>query len=193
MKKIVEVKNHLHDLEKINRTSAWNYLTGIFESDPSSPEIATLCLHQMFMNMNEMEGPPPWCEPERENEYDEYYNFAQRILLGYCTTYADSAQFQWELCYYLEYYPTYHWLDGVFYLSDNYVLKLRQGLIEQFLQKHPDSMLFKYIDPIQKSERSLLLVIEDEDLGKLREEIYKWNLQDNYADREVMRCFKEIL
>ena len=190
---VVSVKKHLHALETHGRTPAWEYLVHVYESDPTRADIAALCLHQMFMYLDELEGDPRWSTPERENEYEEYFAFAQRILLGYCTTYADSAQFQWELCYYLEYYPTYHWLDGVFYLSDNYVLKLRQGLIEQFLQKHPDSMLFKYIDPIQKSERSLLLVIEDEDLGKLREEIYKWNLQDNYADREVMRCFKEIL
>ena len=194
MESIVSIKRTLHQLEMVNRTSAWGYLVRLFDSDPDRADLATLCLHQMFINLDEMEGPPQWSAPERENEYDDYYNLAQRILSGYSTKYVDSTQFQWELCYYLMCYPTYHWLCGtihVVHFGDE--KKLRDTLIQQFLLKHPDSMLFKYIDPIQERERNILEIIQPEDLSKLRNEIIEWNLQDNFADQEVHDFFVRIL
>ena len=191
---IVTIKKHLHALETHGRTPAWEYLVHVYESDPARDGIAILCLHQMFMYLDELEGDPRWSTPERENEYEEYFAFAQRILEGYRTTYADSAQFQWELCYYLWCFPTFHWLQGTICIQNQGdELIIRSDLIRQFLFRHPDSMLFKYIDPIQSFKRDLLNIIQSEDLPKIREEIKVWALQDNYADQEVADFFETLL
>ena len=191
---IVTIKKHLHAIEKNIRTPAWEYLRSIYETDPTRADVAILCLHQMFMYLNDLEGDPRWNKPERENEYDEYYAFAQRILSGSQTTYAESVQFQWELCYYLWCFPTYHWLQGTIPIrKKDDELMIRANLIRQFLLNHPDCMLFKYIDPIQSFKRNLLETIHPGHLPKLCSEIKEWNLQDNYADQELADFFVPLL
>ena len=191
---VVSVKKHLHALETHGRTPAWEYLVHVYESDPTRADIAALCLHQMFMYLDELEGDPRWSTPERENEYEEYFAFAQRILEGYRTTYADSAQFQWELCYYLWCYPTFHWLSGTILLHhQDDELMIRSDIIRRFRLKHPDSMLFKYIDAIHSFRRDLLNIVQAEDLPKLCKEIKEWNLQDNFADQEVADFFEPLM
>lgn len=191
---IATVKKHLHIIEEKDRTSAWEYLLSVYASDPTRADAAALCLHQMFMYLDELEGDPKWSKPERENEYDEYYAFAQKILKGFQTTYADSAQFQWELCYYLWCFPTFHWLAGTIHIRHHEdALMIRDEIIRKFLHNHPDSMLFKYIDPIQSFKRNLPEIIHPDDFSKLCSEITEWNLQDNYADQEVADFFRPLL
>ena len=116
------------------------------------------------------------------------------ILEGYRTTYAVSAQFQWELCYYLWCYPTFHWLSGTILLHhQDDELMIRSDIIQRFRHKHPDSMLFKYIDAIHSFRRDLLNIVQAEDLPKLCEEIKEWNLQDNFADQEVADFFEPLM
>ena len=191
---ITTIKKHLHALETHGRTPAWEYLAHVYESDPTRADVAILCLHQMFTYLDELEGDPRWSAPERENEYEEYFAFAQRILEGYRTIYADSAQFQWELCYYVMCYPTFHWLTGTIHIHhQGDELVIRSDMIRQFQFRHPESMLFKYIDPIQSFEKDLVNAIQAEDLPKLRAEIESWNLQDNFADQEVADFFTPLL
>lgn len=191
---ITTIKKHLHALETHGRTPAWEYLAHVYESDPTRADVAILCLHQMFTYLDELEGDPRWSAPERENEYEEYFAFAQRILEGYRTIYADSAQFQWELCYNLKCYPTFHWLDGTIHIHhQGDELVIRSNIIRQFRLRHPENMLFKYIDPIQSFKRDLVNTIQTEDLPKLRAEIESWNLQDNFADQEVADFFTPLL
>jgi hypothetical protein len=191
---ITTMKKHLHALETQGRTPAWEYLVHVYESDPTRGDVAILCLHQMFTYLDELEGDPRWSTPERENEYEEYFAFAQRILEGYRTIYADSAQFQWELCYYVMCYPTFHWLTGTIHIHhQGDELVIRSDMIRQFQLRHPESMLFKYIDPIQSFEKDLVNAIQAEDLPKLRAEIESWNLQDNFADQEVADFFTPLL
>jgi hypothetical protein len=191
---ITTMKKHLHALETQGRTPAWEYLVHVYESDPTRGDVAILCLHQMFTYLDELEGDPRWSTLERENEYEEYFTFAQRILEGYRTIYADSAQFQWELCYYVMCYPTFHWLTGTIHIHhQGDELVIRSDMIRQFQLRHPESMLFKYIDPIQSFEKDLVNAIQAEDLPKLRAEIESWNLQDNFADQEVADFFTPLL
>ncbi len=191
---IVTIKKHLHTMETKSRTPAWEYLVHVYESDPTWADVAILCLHQMFMYLDELEGDPRWSTPERENEYEEYFTFAQRILKGYRTTYADSARFQWELCYFLWCYPTYYWLRGTICIQHkDDELMIRSDIIRRFLIRHPDSMLFRYIDPIQSFKQNLLGIIQADDLPKLRAEIENWNLQGNFVDQEVADFFIPLL
>ena len=56
-----------------------------------------------------------------------------------------------------------------------------------------ETMLFKYINPIQSFDTSKIMSIKKEELNKLRDEIMDWNLQDNYADQETMCIFGNII
>ena len=162
MKDIVAIKAQLHQYERESRTIAWRFLLELFGENPQRFDIATLCLHQMIMFMFVLQEEPNW---ERKSEYDDYYAFAQRILQGYQTTYSDCAQLQWELCYFLWYVPDVFFIQGetIKITKDGDEIKIRDKIIDDYLENHPDSMLFKYIDQIQSEEKNLNSKIPPDD------------------------------
>ena len=116
---IVAIKEQVYKLEKEGkRTPVWNLLVKLYEEKPMDSALASLCMRQMVMYLDELEGDPRWGERERDNEYEDYYVFLQKILLGYNKYYMDSVEFQWSLCYYLKFIDTYNFILGdIFYIK----------------------------------------------------------------------------
>ena len=84
---IETIKEKVRSLElEEKRTPVWEMLVKLYKENPKDARLASLCMRQMVMYLDELEGDPKWAERERENEYEEYYAFLQEILLHYNTS-----------------------------------------------------------------------------------------------------------
>lgn len=185
MDSVKKIKENVHRLEmEGKRTPIWDMLVRIYQESPKDSGIASLCMRQMVMYLNELEGDPRWGKRERNNEYEDYYAFLQRILFGYNTIYKDSVEFQWSLCYYLMFISTYHFILGETIQYEE-VEHIRTKIIARFQSSKPHLKLFKYIDQIQSCEHHFISALGSSEIQDLQNEIEDLNLQNNYADQDL--------
>lgn len=179
------IKEKVHFLEmKGKRTPIWTMLVRLYEENQVNSRLASLCMRQMVMYLDELEGDPRWGKRERENEYEDYYAFLQKILAGYDTLYRDDLEFQWSLCYYLKFISTWHFILGDTIQYQN-VNPIRKKIISRFLNNFPPLKLFEYIDQIQSDEQHFQLALDMCEIQELQREIDELNLQDNSADQDL--------
>lgn len=189
---IKTIKRKVHSLEnEEKRTPVWDLLLKLYKENPEDPQLASLCMRQMIMYIEELEGDPRWSVRERDNEYEDYYAFLQKILLGYDTCYKDNVEFQWALCYFLKHYPTYHYILGDTIHAEE-AGHIRTKIIDRFMSCDPPLKIFEFIDRIQTCDGSFLSCISSRELQTLQMEIKAWNLQENYADQNLQTAFEVI-
>ena len=181
--KIIKEKVHRLEMEG-KRTPIWDMLVRIYQEYPKDSGLASLCMRQMVMYLDELEGDPRWGKRERNNEYEDYYTFLQTILLGYNTFYKDNVEFQWTLCYYLKFISTYHFILGET-IQYQEVEHIRTEIIARFQSSMPHLKLFEFIDQIQSHEHHLISALGFSEIQELQIEIGELNLQDNYADQDL--------
>ncbi|MCQ2458527.1 MAG: hypothetical protein MJ142_07345 [Clostridia bacterium] len=191
MDRIEAIKEKVHSLEnEEKRTPVWDLLTRLYEENPEDPQLASLCMRQMVMYLDELED-PRWFVRERDDEYEDYYAFLQKILSGYDTCYRDNVEFQWALCHFLEFWPTYHFITGDTIHAEE-AEHIRKKIIDRFMSRDPSLKIFEYIDQIQNCDGSFLSCISTQELQTLQTEIKALNLQDNYADQDLLMAFDVI-
>ncbi|MDO5435829.1 MAG: hypothetical protein Q4G19_05620 [Clostridia bacterium] len=191
MESINAIKDAVHRLEMDGkRTPIRNMLVSIYEEHPTDSGLASLCMRQMVMFLDELEGDPEWGKRERDDEYEDYSAFLQRILSGYNTLYKDNIEFQWSLCYYLRFIPTYHFILGDTIQYDE-AEHIRTGIIDRFIDTVTPLKLFEFIDQIQTSDRHFIAALGDSETRELQMEIEGLDLQDNYADRDLRAVLQE--
>jgi len=184
-KNIIDIKRQMAELEKPDkRTPVWNYLSELYHRNEDWPELATLVMQQMVLYLDELEGPPPWYEPERENEYSDYYYLLQHVLKKARDTYWDCDYFLWQLYYYLSEWCSYHFIIGETIHDDDCCLEQwRQDIREHAATLVNSMILFEWVDAQHsKDSRTLMARIKKSDLMN---ELNKWQLQNNLADEEV--------
>ena len=185
MDSIKIIKEKVHRLEmQGKRTPIWDMLVRIQQEHPKDSGLASLCMRQMVMYLDELEGDPRWGKRERSTEYEDYYAFLQKILLGYNTLYKDDVEFQWSLCYYLKYISTYHFILGET-IQYQEVEHIRTKIIAEFQSSIPHLRLFEFIDQIQSHEHHFISALGFSEMRELQIEIEELNLQNNYADQDL--------
>lgn len=184
---IISTKEKICDLEREQkRLPIYQLLRAEWYAHSDNSELALLIMQQMAFFLDELET--PWAKPEREDEYECYYNMLQSVLGNDLKEYCKNKFFLWQLCFYLSSIATYHYILGDIIRVEERQ-QWRHSLFLLASEHFPQSMLFKIIPYLQGNDDASSTIISLESKLKLSEELCEWNLQSTMVDQEIKHMF----
>lgn len=174
------------------RMPVYECLKEAWASEPPSEQLTVLVMVQMLLYVYRLEIPYETV-PEVPNEYNLYEAFLTEAATYGFEYYRKGKMFLWEMCRVLDLWPMY-------YFKCKYVPELTgQQVFEQLLAEakalYPTSALFDCLTIFDclTDNAELISSLTPVQRQRIREELAEWNLQKNWADREILDSFRLIM
>ena len=175
------------------RMPVYECLKEAWASEPPSEELTVLAMAQMLLYVYRLEKVGYFTiVPEAPDEHDLYQAFLTEVMTYGFEHHRKGKMFLWELCRVLELWPMY-------YFKCKYVPEVERPLCDQLEAEgkalYPDSQLFDCVTVCDclGDNAWLLAPLTPAQRQRIREELAEWNLQKNWADREILDSFRLIM
>lgn len=174
------------------RMPVYECLKEAWASEPPSEQLTVLAMAQMLLYVYRFESPYEMVI-ESPDEYDLYEAFLTEVTTYGFEHHRKGKMFLWEMCRVLDLWPMY-------YFKCKYVPDLTgQQVFEQLLAEakalYPTSALFDCLTIFDclTDNAELISSLTPAQRQRIREELAEWNLQKNWADREILDSFRLIM
>ena len=146
-----------------------------------SSELASLIVKQMIDYLL-------WLDmgsPQEKWEYDSYKALLVDTVNYGSLNYLDDKLFLWLMVYYLSGYATYYWLLDTPIARKGFTEEVTEELVERAKQLFPNSLMFRVMPYILKSNPTWINSLSLTDRETLKTELTELHLQDNNIDEEI--------
>ena len=174
------------------RMPVYECLKEAWASEPPSEQLTVLAMAQMLLYVYRFESPYEMVI-ESTDDYDLYDAFLTEVTTYGFEHHRKGKMFLWEMCRVLDLWPMY-------YFKCKYVPDLTgQQVFEQLLAEakalYPTSALFDCLTIFDclTDNAELISSLTPAQRQRIREELAEWNLQKNWADREILDSFRLIM
>ena len=176
------------------RMPVYECLKEAWASEPPSEELTVLAMAQMLLYVYRLEKVGYFTiVPEAPDEHDLYQAFLTEAATYGFEHYRKGKMFLWEMCRVLD-------LWSMYYFKCKYVPELTgQQVFEQLLAEakalYPTSALFDCLTIFDcvTDNAELISSLTPVQRQRIRGELAEWNLQKNWADREILDSFRLIM
>ena len=174
------------------RMSVYECLKEAWASEPPSEQLTVLAMAQMLLYVYRFESPYEMVI-ESPDEYDLYEAFLTEVTTYGFEHHRKGKMFLWEMCRVLDLWPMYYFKCK--YVPDLTGRQVFEQLLAEAKALYPTSALFDCLTIFDclTDNADLISSLTPAQKQRIREELAEWNLQKNWADREILDSFRLIM
>lgn len=174
------------------RMPVYECLKEAWASEPPSEQLTVLAMAQMLLYVYRFESPYEMVI-ESPDEYDLYEAFLTEVTTYGFEHHRKGKMFLWEMCRVLDLWPMYYFKCK--YVPDLTGRQVFEQLLAEAKALYPTSALFDCLTIFDclTDNADLISSLTPAQRQRIREELAEWNLQKNWADREILDSFRLIM
>lgn len=174
------------------RMPVYECLKEAWASEPPSEQLTVLAMAQMLLYVYRFESPYEMVI-ESPDEYDLYEAFLTEVTTYGFEHHRKGKMFLWEMCRVLDLWPMYYFKCK--YVPDLTGRQVFEQLLAEAKTLYPTSALFDCLTIFDclTDNADLISSLTPAQRRRIREELAEWNLQKNWADREILDSFRLIM
>lgn len=174
------------------RMPVYECLKEAWASEPPSEQLTVLAMAQMLLYVYRFESPYEMVI-ESPDEYNLYEAFLTEVTTYGFEHHRKGKMFLWEMCRVLDLWPMYYFKCK--YVPDLTGRQVFEQLLAEAKTLYPTSALFDCLTIFDclTDNADLISSLTPAQRRRIREELAEWNLQKNWADREILDSFRLIL
>lgn len=190
---IVKLKAKIAEYDQQEkRMPVYACLKEAWASEPPSEQLTVLAMAQMLLYVYRFESPYEMVI-ESPDEYDLYEAFLTEVTTYGFEHHRKGKMFLWEMCRVLDLWPMYYFKCK--YVPDLTGRHVFEQLLAEAKTLYPTSALLDCLTIFDclTDNADLISSLTPAQKQRIREELAEWNLQKNWADREILDSFRLIM